>query len=156
MTQAGRVQESSGLVTAKGLDGQARELKVGDIIYENELVETATGASVSIIQDDGNLIELAADEKLFLDDSVSDVIAEDVVELQEALTQALENEGDIEDALDEAPAASEKVADSYDERLGWIKKEKGCKGLPSSEMVSCGIPRKCDWLNRELIFNITE
>jgi hypothetical protein len=49
MAQAGRIQTLSGPVTARTPQGQVRELHVGDIVYENELIETSNGAQITIV-----------------------------------------------------------------------------------------------------------
>ncbi|MGL1933060.1 MAG: retention module-containing protein, partial [Desulfotalea sp.] len=120
MAQVGKIQATTGLVTAKGVDGQSRELQVGDIVYSNEIIETATGATVSIIQDDGNLLDLAGNEQLSLDESVTSVIdpsdagIDDLTALQQALVDAIENDGNIEDLLEDTAAGDEATTTGAD------------------------------------------
>ena len=66
MTQSGKIQAITGLVTARTPEGRVRELQLGDFVYENEIVETSTGASISIIQEDGNVIALKSNDQIFL------------------------------------------------------------------------------------------
>lgn len=110
MAQCGKIQAITGLVTARTAEGDVRELQLGDFVYENEIIETSTGASASILQEDGNVIALRSNDQIYLDESVngsiapSDAVVQEVAALQEAIVQALENGDDI-DALMEEPAA---------------------------------------------------
>ena len=51
MAQCGKIQAITGLVTARTAEGDVRELQLGDFVYENEIIETSTGASASILQE---------------------------------------------------------------------------------------------------------
>ncbi|TKB24764.1 retention module-containing protein, partial [Desulfopila sp. IMCC35006] len=123
MAQSGKIQAITGLVTARTQEGQVRELHVGDIVYDNEIIATSTGASVSIIQEDGQIITLAESDQILLDESVNgtiaptDAVIQEVAELQAAIVQAVENNTDIDDLLDD-PAAGGLI-DSYDFRSGY-------------------------------------
>ncbi len=130
MAQAGIIQTVIGVVKAQGTNGQVRELNIGDIVYENETVTTAAGASATITREDGSLIELAENSRLLLDDSVlaeidpADATAEagELSPLQEALVTALENDGDVEALLEETAAGQEQTADldeAHDFRAGY-------------------------------------
>ena len=123
MTQSGKIQAISGLVTARTPEGQVRELQLGDLVYENEIIETSAGASLSLVQEDGNIIALQGNDQIFLDESVtgsinpSDAVIQEVAELQEAIAQALENNTDIDELLDDTAAGG--LIDSYDFRSGY-------------------------------------
>ena len=115
MAQAGSIQSLSGVVTARTSTGQIRELHIGDIVYENELIETGDGSFITISLNDGNLIRLTPNSELLLDESVStpidvyDAIVHDV----EALQNALLNDEDISE-LEEETAIGEHTAHDYD------------------------------------------
>ncbi|SHO42519.1 retention module-containing protein, partial [Desulfopila aestuarii] len=130
MTQSGKVQAISGQVTARTPEGQVRELHVGDLVYENEIIETSAGATLSIIQPDGNLLALDANEQLLLDESVNGTIdptdanVQEVAELQQAIVEAIANDQNIDDLLEETAAGQETNAgpaggDAYDFRAGY-------------------------------------
>ena len=120
MAQSGKIQAITGLVTARSQEGAVRELHVGDAVFENEIIATATGASISIVQEDGNIIALTGDDQILLDESVngsiapSDAVVQDVADLQEAILQAFENNRDIDEVLEETAAG--ELDDSYDFR----------------------------------------
>ena len=112
MAQAGSVQTISGLVTARTPQGQVRELHIGDIVYENELIETSNGAQIVIALNDGDVIRLAQNSEVLIDASVGgpidqyDAIVHDVEALQNALlnNEAIDEE-DLETALGETQSA---------------------------------------------------
>ena len=112
MAQCGKIQAINGLVTARTPEGDVRELQLGDFVYENEIIETSTGANVSILQADGNVIALKDNDQVFLDESVngsidpSDAVVQEVAALQEAIVQALENGEDIDALMEEAAAGN--------------------------------------------------
>ncbi len=120
MAQSGKIQAITGLVTARTQEGTVRELHVGDVVFENEIIATATGASISIVQEDGNILALTGDDQILLDESVngsiapSDAVVQDVADLQEAILQALENNRDIDEVLEETAAG--ELDDTYDFR----------------------------------------
>ena len=105
MAQAGSIQTISGPATATTPQGQVRELHVGDIVYENEFIETSNGAQISIVLNDGNIVRLTQNSEVLLDASVGgpidkyDAIVHDVEALQNAL---LNNEDIDEEKLDTA------------------------------------------------------
>ena len=122
MTQSGKIQEITGIVTARTPEGQVRNLHVGDLVYENEIIETSTGAHISIIQEDGTVISLQGDDQLVLDESVngsiapSDAVIQEVAELQEAIARAVEDGENIDDIVDDTAAG---LNDSYDFNAGY-------------------------------------
>ena len=100
MAKAGSIQAVTGRVLAHNAQGQVRELKAGDIVYENELIETPAGTHVKILLDNGNVINLAELSTVIIDETVTgEVDAYDAI-LHEVdmLQTALETGGDIEDA----------------------------------------------------------
>ena len=115
MAQAGSIQSLSGLVTARTSQGQIRELHIGDILYENELIETTDGAYITIALNAGNLIRLTPNSELLLDESVDspidiyDAIVHDV----EALQNALVNNEDISEEQ-QFTALGEQDTHDYD------------------------------------------
>ncbi|MCB2170587.1 MAG: retention module-containing protein, partial [Deltaproteobacteria bacterium] len=111
MAQAGSIQTLSGPATARTPQGQVRELHVGDIVYENELIQTSNGAHITIILNNGDLIRLAQNAEVLLDASVGgpldkyDAIVHDV----EALQNALLNNEDIIEEQDTAIGETESA-----------------------------------------------
>ncbi|CAG35245.1 Ig-like domain-containing protein [Desulfotalea psychrophila] len=120
MALSGKIQAVTGLVTARTSEGEVRELRVGDFVYENDTIITADGASLSIIQEDGNLINLAGNEQLLLDESVlaaidpSDAVSDEQSALQDAIVQALAEGKSIDDVLEKTAAGTEGSGGSYD------------------------------------------
>ena len=108
MAQAGSIKEISGSVSAQSSTGQVRELNVGDIIYENELIVTTGGSRVTIELDNGKTINLSENAQILIDESVIGVVdARDaVVSEVEGLQAALEAGEEIGD--EEATAVGEE------------------------------------------------
>ncbi|WP_299978465.1 retention module-containing protein, partial [Desulfobacula sp.] len=108
MAQAGSIKEISGSVNARTSTGQVRELNVGDIVYENELIETTGGSRVTIELDNGKTINLSENAQILIDESVTGVVdARDaVVSEVEGLQAALEAGEEIGD--EEATAVGEE------------------------------------------------
>ena len=108
MAQAGSIKEISGSVSARTSQGQVRELNVGDLVYENELIVTSDGSSVTIELDNGKTINLSENAQILIDESVIGVVdARDaVVSEVEGLQAALEAGEEIGD--EEATAVGEE------------------------------------------------
>ncbi len=125
MAQVGTVQSLSGHVVAKSLDGQVRELNVGDLVNQNDIVEVAAASSVVISLDDGELISLTEYETIFLDESVvssvesRDSVVEDVAAMQDTVAVAIENNQDPGDLFDAPAAGPEALDESYDFNAGY-------------------------------------
>jgi len=119
MAQAGSIKAISGSVSAQTSTGQVRELNIGDIIYENELILTSDGAKITIELDNGKTINLSENAQIFIDESVIGVVdAHDaVVSEVESLQAALEAGEDITDAEDATALGNED--DSYDYDLAY-------------------------------------
>ena len=119
MAQAGSIKTISGSVSAQTSTGQVRELNIGDIIYENELIVTSDGAKITIELDNGKTINLSENAQIFIDESVIGVVdAHDaVVSEVESLQAALEAGEDITDAEDATALGDED--DSYDYDLAY-------------------------------------
>jgi len=108
MAQAGSIKAISGSVSAQTSTGQVRELNVGDIIYENELIVTTGGSRITIELDNGKTINLSENAQVLIDESVTGVVdARDaVVSEVESLQAALEAGEEIGD--EEATALGEE------------------------------------------------
>jgi hypothetical protein len=98
MAQAGNIQQISGLVTARTPLGQVRELTAGDLVHENDLIETSDNAGVTVALDSGRIIHLPETAQILIDESVTDVIdARDatarpaVVQEVEAMQQSVDS-----------------------------------------------------------------
>ena len=102
MAQAGSIKEISDSVSARTSQGQVRELNVGDLVYENELIETSDGSRVTIELDNGKTIDLSENAQILIDESVIGVVdvRDAVVSEVESLQAALEAGEDIFDAAD--------------------------------------------------------
>ena len=116
MAQAGSIKEISDSVSARTSQGQVRELNVGDLVYENELIETSDGSRVTIELDNGKTIDLSENAQIFIDESVIGVVdvRDAVVSEVESLQAALEAGEEIGD--EEATAVGEED-DGFDYSL---------------------------------------
>ena len=115
MAQAGSIKEISGSVSARTSQGQVRELNVGDLVYENELIETSDGSRVTIELDNGKTIDLSENAQILIDESVIGVVdARDaVVSEAESMQAALEAGEDITDAEEEIALGEEDDGFDY-------------------------------------------
>ena len=97
MAKAGSIQAVTGSVLAHNAQGQVRELKVGDIVYENELIETPAGTHVAILLDNGNVINLSELSTVVLDETVTDKVDayDAIVHEVEMLQNLIESDEDI-------------------------------------------------------------
>ena len=114
MAQAGIVKTITGIVSARTSDGQVRQLAVGDVIYEYDIIETAAGSELTIELDDGRILNLAENSQSVIDESVVAVVNPQdaiVAEVQE-LQAALEEGEDIPD--EETTAGEEDPGHAYD------------------------------------------
>ncbi|WP_320045399.1 retention module-containing protein [uncultured Desulfobacter sp.] len=91
MTHAGIIKAIIGNVSARTPDGQIRQLFVGDVIYENEIIETGAGSGVTIELNDGRTLDLSENSQFAIDETVvttvdsPNAIVTEVEELQAAL-----------------------------------------------------------------------
>ncbi len=115
MEQAGIIKTITGIVNARTSDGQVRQLMAGDMVYENEVIETSAGSQVSIELNDGKTLALAENDQVVLDETVIAVVdAQDAVVAEAAELQAnLENGEEITDD-EELAAGNEDEDHDYD------------------------------------------
>nr|WP_320192297.1 retention module-containing protein [uncultured Desulfobacter sp.] len=91
MTHAGIIKAILGNVSARTPDGQIRQLFVGDVIYENEIIETGAGSGVSIELNDGRTLDLSENSQFAINGIVATTVdshnafVTEVEELQAAL-----------------------------------------------------------------------
>ncbi len=113
MAQAGTVKSISGMVTARGADGQVRTLAVGDIVFDNEIIETGAGGSIVITLADNKEIALGENAQMLLDETVTASVENEDASISdvEALQAALEA-GENIDEIEEETAAGEE--DSFE------------------------------------------
>ncbi|WP_193219851.1 retention module-containing protein, partial [Desulfoluna spongiiphila] len=118
MAQVGIIASLSGSVTAKTPQGDTRVLAAGDILYENEIIETSNGAVLSIRQNDGTLLELSENSTLVLDETVTDAVdpLDAVISEAVAMQQALESGDEIDD-IEQDTALGEEISDTHDFEL---------------------------------------
>ncbi|KAA3654940.1 MAG: type I secretion C-terminal target domain-containing protein [Proteobacteria bacterium] len=100
----------TGEAYARNADGVMRALKAGDALYEGEVLITRNGGRVELATSDGQLLEVQPNESVAITAELSDTTRPTPQEAAvgdasiERVVQALEQGGDIDDAL-EAPAA---------------------------------------------------
>jgi T1SS-143 domain-containing protein len=98
-TEVGVVKALMGEVTATAADGSERILRVGDIVYANELISTGPGGAVELEFADGSVMDLGRSSQAMLDSDVidpstatnaiaqGDDVPEDVAALQQAILE---------------------------------------------------------------------
>ena len=86
MAQIAKVVAITGDVIVVGLDGKTRTLKVGDVIESNETLTTLAGARVELQMSDGQLLSIAPEQSVRVDDSLTQTAATPTA--QEAAVQA--------------------------------------------------------------------
>ncbi|OGB72272.1 MAG: hypothetical protein A2486_07525, partial [Burkholderiales bacterium RIFOXYC12_FULL_65_23] len=86
MAQIAKVVAITGNAVAVGLDGQARVLKVGDVIERSETLRTFAGARVELQMADGQVLAIAPDQSVRVEDSLMQTDATPTA--QEAAVQA--------------------------------------------------------------------
>ncbi|WP_146115949.1 retention module-containing protein, partial [Malikia granosa] len=86
MAQIAKVVAITGDVIVVGLDGQTRVLKVGDAIENSETLRTLAGARVELQMTDGQLLSIAPEQSVRVDDSLLQTEATPTA--QEAAVQA--------------------------------------------------------------------
>ncbi len=114
MAQAGIIKTITGNVNARTPDGQVRQLMAGDMVYENEIIETAAGSELTIELNDGRTLSLAENSQIVIDETVVAAVAPQdavVAEVQE-LQAALEAGEEIPD--EETAAGEEDAGHNYD------------------------------------------
>ncbi|MCP3952407.1 MAG: retention module-containing protein, partial [Desulfobacterales bacterium] len=117
MAKAGSIQAITGSVLAHNSQGQVRELNVGDIVYENEIIETPAGTHVTILLDNGNVINLSELSTVLLDETVTDKVDayNAMVHEVEMLQELIESGEDIEDAEIETAMGEADDGFEYDD-----------------------------------------
>ncbi|MCG8550504.1 MAG: retention module-containing protein, partial [Desulfobacterales bacterium] len=114
MAQAGTIKTITGNVNARTPDGQVRQLMAGDMVYENETIETAAGSELAIELNDGRTLNLAENSQVVIDETVVEAVAPQdavVAEVRE-LQAALEAGEEIPD--EETAAGEEDAGHNYD------------------------------------------
>jgi len=86
VAQIAKVVAITGDVIVVGLDGQTRVLKVGDVIESSETLRTLAGARVQLLMADGQVLAIAPEQSLRVDDSLMQTEATPTA--QEAAVQA--------------------------------------------------------------------
>ncbi|MGK2952419.1 MAG: retention module-containing protein, partial [Thiobacillus sp.] len=102
----------NGTVFAVNAQGESRVLKAGDTLQKGEIIRTVGDARVELMMDDGQLLAVAPDQSILLDENVAESdlrpTAQDSAlaaqDSADAIIQALERGTDLNETL-EAPAA---------------------------------------------------
>ncbi len=68
----GVVETLSGRVTAIRADGTRVELRVGDPVYQGDILESGAGSSIGVVLADESTFSMAADGRMVLDEMVYD------------------------------------------------------------------------------------
>ncbi len=107
----GTVKEASGNVAVTKEDGTIKVLQAGDVIEENDVVQTLSAeASLVLELDGGRVLTLGGDEEVLIDHSVFAAVEEGTSIDVEALQAALAEGGDPSD-LGETAAGEETPGD---------------------------------------------
>jgi VCBS repeat-containing protein len=113
MAQIATVVAVTGKAFAIGMDGKIRAIRAGDLIEEDEIVQTAAGGHVELKMLDGQTMSVAPEHALKLDESVAETdqrpTAQDstlVPATANTVIQALERGGDLNADLDPTAAGA--------------------------------------------------
>ena len=68
----GQVDTVAGSVTVTRADGSRVTLSEGELVYQNDVVQTASGATVSLVFVDGTVFTLAQESRMVLDELIYD------------------------------------------------------------------------------------
>lgn len=113
MAKIATVSSLSGKAFAISADGKVRELKLGDEIQKDEIIQTAAGSRVELKLVDGQSLAVAPEQLIKLDENVAQELADQPPTAKEGavspstadeVIQALERGGDLTEQL-EATAA---------------------------------------------------
>lgn len=63
----GRVEQLEGTVSVKRTDGRVEALETGDAIYQNDILQTGPGSTLSVAFTDGTVFALAANSRMIVD-----------------------------------------------------------------------------------------
>ena len=116
----GKIVLLQGHVTARNENGEVRVLKLGDVVYEGEVLVTAEGAKVEIGFDDGSKYLVRAKESVTLDGAVFGAGNEDpstsalLGRVSEAtdIARAIAEGSSLDELLEETAAGLEGGGDS--------------------------------------------
>jgi hypothetical protein len=108
----GKVALLQGQAVARGADGSQRALKVGDVVYEGEVIVTAANSRVELALEGGNTFLLRAKETVTLDKAV---IGNELPEARDAalldrvtetaeITRAIAQGSSLDELLEETAA----------------------------------------------------
>ena len=118
-TPVARVSAIQGKVFAKSEDGSMRELKIGDPVFEGEILVALPGSQVDLATEDGRLLTLRENEVLTVDaevagDSKADATDSALLAASDDTNRIIQaiNEGGNLDALLEETAAGEAAGGS--------------------------------------------
>lgn len=104
MAQYATVQSIIGQALAIGTDGQARLLKVGDVIALGETVRLGQGASIELLLDDGGSMALVDNQTLVMGEDAPQPADTAATGAITAVIQALESGADLSEELEAAAA----------------------------------------------------
>ena len=129
-TQIAEIQDIQGVAYAVDADGERRQLKSGDVLFDGESVETSDGGVVELLLVNGQPLTIAG-EPLFLisADLISDAApSEDESALQAETLDELLAEGEIE-SLEEIIEAGEEDPENLDDLLASAEEDPAASGF---------------------------
>ncbi len=154
--EIGIVSTVIGNVTVIDINGISRTLQAGDKIFQNDLVSTDLNGAVEISLEDGNIVDIARNSQLLLDENIyseqsTPSTTDDVEVIQQALL-----DGEDPTASGEATAAGDGVADS-DSGSSFIFVERSqAEVIPESGFDTTGIESVFPELLEEQEFDLLE
>lgn len=150
----GIVRGLVGSVTVTNTRGVTRQLRTGDTVELNDTVQAANGSTVHIAFDNGNFATVGSNEKLVLDASVIDPMAESdnkaATDLSVADIQAMIAAGADPTEIAEATAAGADAGNPMETRIipvptrSWlsIRMPHAGKSRPVSKQAPFPIPSR--------------
>ncbi len=128
MAKIATVVAVTGKAFAIGTDGKMREIKAGDEIDNDEIVQTASGAHVELQMLDGQTIAVAPEHAVKLDDSVTETELRPTAQdstlrptTADTVIQALERGGDLSTELDATAAGAGGAGGPLGGNAGFVR-----------------------------------
>jgi hypothetical protein len=154
--EIGIVSTVIGNVTVIDINGISRTLQAGDKIFQNDLVSTDLNGAVEISLEDGNIVDIARNSQLLLDENIysgegSPSTTDDVELIQQTLL-----DGEDPTASGEATAAGDGVADSDSGSSFVFLARSDDEVIPTSGFETTGIDANFPELLEEQEFDLLD
>jgi hypothetical protein len=155
-SEIGIVTTLIGEVSVIDITGTSRVLQSGDKVFQNDLISTGTNAAVEISLEDGNVIDIARNSQVLLDENVNSELTDssntDDIEL---IQQALLDGNDPTEAGEATAAGSGAVASDSGSSFVFVARSDE-EVIPTSGFDTSGIATALPDLLEEQEFDLLE